>query len=382
MRKLLRTFAAATTVAMLATACADAPEDTDEPTEETTDDGASEEDEGTEEETEEPTEEAAADFLACQVTDTGGVDDRSFNQTAYAGLERAEDELGAEIAVLESQSDSDYAPFINQFVSDGCDIIVTVGFLLDGATQTAAQENPEQPFAIIDVDFAEFDDEGNFVGDVTYDNVRELTFQTDQAAFLAGYLAASQTESGKIGTFGGINIPPVTIFMDGMLAGIRYYNQQNDASVELLGWDGTDGSFINNFDSQDDARNTTDQLIANGADIVMPVAGPAGLGTVAAAQDANAGGSNVQVIWVDTDGRTSVPDAADIFLTSVQKNMDLAVFESIQQELEGGIQAGLYVGTLENGGVGIPEDTLTDELQTIKDGIIAGEISVDPADYS
>jgi basic membrane protein A len=157
-----------------------------------------------------------AGVAACQVTDTGGIDDKSFNATAYAGLEQAQTELGVEPSFLESQTADDYAPNIQALIDEGCDIIVTVGFLLGDATAAAAEENPDQKFAIVDVDF--FDSEAG--EDITFDNVKELTFGTDQAAFLAGYLAAGMTETGTVGTFGGINIPPVTIFMNGFAAGI------------------------------------------------------------------------------------------------------------------------------------------------------------------
>jgi basic membrane protein A and related proteins len=165
------------------------------------------------------------------VTDQGGVDDRSFNQTAYEGLERARDELGIEIAVLESQSETDFEPNIEAFLGQDCDLIVTVGFLLGDVTEAAAQANPDQNFAI--VDYAYEDD---------YDNLRELVFATDQAAFLAGYVAAGVTETGIVGTYGGINIPTVSIFMDGYLAGVNYYNEENGTDVEVEGWDGSDGS--------------------------------------------------------------------------------------------------------------------------------------------
>ena len=382
MRTTFRTLAAAAAVALLTAACGAAPDDeAEEPTEteDTTSEDEGSEDEGTDEESEDEGSEEASDLRACQVTDTGGVDDRSFNQTAYAGLERAEEELGAEIAFLESQTESDFGPNISQFVQDDCDIIVTVGFLLDAATQTAAQENPDQDFAIIDVDFFDFD-AGE---DITYDNVRELTFATDQAAFLAGYLAADTSESGIVGTYGGINIPSVTIFMDGMLAGVNYYNEQNGTDVQLLGWDGAEGSFTGNFESQDDGRNLTDSLLQQGADIIMPVAGPVGLGTVAAVEDANAGGANAQVIWVDTDGTVAVPQSADVFLTSVLKRMDNAVFDTVETKANDAFEGGLYVGTLENEGVGIVtegiEGDIAGELEELREQIIAGELATTPA---
>ena len=320
-----------------------------------------------------------ADFLACQVTDTGGVDDKSFNQTAYAGLQRAEEELGVEIKVLESTSEADFEPNIQTFIDQGCDLIVTVGFLLGDATAAAAEANPDQNFAIVDVDF--FDaDKGE---DVTYDNVKELTFATDEAAFLAGYLSAGMTESGTLGTFGGINIPPVTIFMNGFQAGMEHYNSENDANVALKGWnaENQNGLFAESFEDLEKGNQLGRQLLDEGADIIMPVAGPVGLGTAEAVRDAG----NASLVWVDTDGCESASEFCDLFLTSVMKNMDVAVFDAIQEAVEGTFAGGLYTGTLENEGVGIApyhefEDEVPDDLKTqideLREGIISGEITV------
>jgi basic membrane protein A len=324
----------------------------------------------------------AADFSACQVTDTGGVDDRSFNQTAYKGLQDAGTELGVQTSVLESQSDADFEPNISTFLDQGCDLIVTVGFLLGDATQAAAEANPDTMFAIVDFDF--FDAEAT--EDVTIDNVRELTFATDQAAFLAGYLAAGMSETGTVGTYGGLNIPTVTIFMDGFLAGVRHHNQEKGTDVQVIGWDGSDGLFTGNFESQDDGRQLTEQLLQRDADIIMPVAGPVGLGTAAALEDAGEG----SLIWVDTDGYESASQFGALMLTSVMKNMDVAVFDTVQAAVDGTFEGGKYVGTLENDGVAIApfhdfEDQvpaeLQSELETLREGIIAGDISVNPDDY-
>jgi basic membrane protein A len=324
-------------------------------------------------------------MTGCEVTDTGGIDDKSFNATAYAGLTQAQDELGITPSVLESQTQDDYAPNIQTFIDQGCDLIVTVGFLLGDATLAAAQDNPDQKFAIVDVDF--FDsDKGK---DITLDNAKELTFQTDQAAFLAGYLAAGMSQSGTIGTFGGINIPPVTIFMNGFAAGILKYNQDNGTSVELLGWDpvAQDGTFTGDFENQDNGRRVTEDFISEGADIILPVAGPVGLGAAAAAQDAG----NVQMVWVDTDGCVSAAEYCPLFITSIMKNMNTAVFDTMQSVVDGSYTGGLYSGTLENGGVGIADfhefdsavpQELKDTLETLKAGIIDGSVSVDPADYA
>jgi basic membrane protein A len=319
------------------------------------------------------------DFTACLVTDTGGVDDRSFNQAGFEGMEQAADELGTnDPQVLESQTPDDFEPNINQFLQQDCNLIITQGFLLGDATAKAAEANPDQQFAIIDFDF--FDADGN---DVTYDNVKELTYDTDQAAFLAGYLAAGMSESGKIGTYGGINIPTVTIFMNGLAEGVDYYNEQKDTNVEVLGWnaDSQKGLFTGDFENQDKGRRITESLLGEGADIILPVAGPVGFGTTAAVQDAGEGA----VIWVDTDGCVSAAEFCDLFLTSILKNISVSVSDTIQEAAEENFEGGLYVGTLENDGIGlapyhefedeVPEE-LDSELQELRQGIIDGSIQV------
>jgi basic membrane protein A and related proteins len=328
--------------------------------------------------------EAASDFTACEVTDTGGPDDNSFNETAFNGLASAGEELGFEPFVQESDAESDYGPNIQAMIDRPCTLIVTVGFLLGDATATAAEENPDQQFAIVDYDYST--DGGDSADE--FENVRELTFSTDEAAFLAGYLAAATTETGTVGTYGGINIPTVTIFMNGFAAGVDYYNEENDENVELVGWDADeqDGSFTGDFDDQAKGRDTTVALIDEGADIIMPVAGPVGEGSIEAIR---AGGGDQKLIWVDTDGCESLPDDCDLFLTSVMKNMDVAVEDTVTAAAEGDFQGGAYVGTLENDGVGIapfnefeeqvPQE-LQDTLDDLRQQIIDGDIDTNPAD--
>jgi basic membrane protein A len=261
----------------------------------------------------------------------------------------------------------------------GCDIIVTVGFLLGDATQAAAEANPDQRFAIVD-----------FAYDPAIDNVLGLVFSTDQAAFMAGYAAASYTQTGTIGTYGGINIGgPVTDFMDGFFAGAMYHNEQKGTEVEVLGWDpeAEDGLFTGDFENQDNGRRVTEDLIAEGADVILPVAGPVGLGTAAAIEDST---EDDVAVWVDTDGCVSAEEFCSIFLTSVQKNIDVAVFNAIQGVVDDTFEGGLFVGTLENEGVGLApfhelEDQVSDEtkaeLEEIRSGIIAGDISTKGVDY-
>jgi len=322
--------------------------------------------------------EASSDVTACQVTDTGGVDDRSFNQTAFEGLEAAADEVGFEPIVQESASAADYEPNVAALLEEDCDIIITVGFALADATAAAAEANPDQNFAIVDNDFFDVD-AGE---DITFDNVRELTFQTDEAAFLAGYVAAAMSETGIVGTYGGRPFPTVTIFMDGFVAGVEQFNTDTGGAVEAIGWDpaAQDGLFTGDFENVENGRLTTEQLLDQGADIIMPVAGPVGQGTIEAIE---AGGGTEKIIWVDTDGCVTLPDACSLFLTSVEKHMDVAVQETTVAAANGEFEGGLYVGTLENDGVGIaPFNEFEDDVpQEIKDRlgelteqIIAGEI--------
>jgi basic membrane protein A len=330
-------------------------------------------------------------FHGCYVSDTGGVDDRSFNQTIHEGMVRAEEELGIEYSFVESQSAADYAPNLQAFVQQDCDLIVPAGFNFGPTTVESATANPDQLYAIVDYDIIDFTKTPP--EDLTFENVSELTFQTDEAAFLAGYVSAGMTESGTVATYGGVLFPTVTIFMNGFAAGVRAYNEDNGTDVQVLGWDPEtqEGTQVSTdpavgFDNSAEGRRITEDFIAEGADIILPVAGPTGLGTIAAAQDAG----GVKVIWVDTDGCVAVPDACDLFLTSVNKNMDVAVYDTMLSVIEGTFEGGLYVGTLENEGVDIAEfhrfedevpQELTDRIEELKQGIIDGDVSVDPTDY-
>lgn len=325
----------------------------------------------------ETTEEAAATIKACQVTDVGGVDDKGFNQKAFKGVQDAADQLGVEAAVLESQAETDYMPNIQSFVDQGCGIIVTVGFLLGDATKEAANANPDLPFTIVDFAYAE--------GDITNNNVLGQVFNTDEAAFLAGYLAAGMTKSGKVGTFGGVNIPPVTVFMDGFYYGVQKYNADNGTKVEVLGWNPADqkGLFTENFESLDDGRTFAQNLVDEGADIVMPVAGPVGLGSAALASEL--GTDKLMIIGVDADQFESDTANQNVYLTSVLKNMDVTTFNAIQAVVDGTFEGGVTVGDLKNGGVGlapyhafedaVPQE-LKDQIEAIKAGIIDGSVSV------
>lgn len=316
----------------------------------------------------------ASAFTACQVTDTGGIDDSSFNQTAWKGALDAQKSLGIEARYLESQAESDYDANLNSLQGGDCDVIVTVGFLMGDATQKAAEANPDQKFSIVD-----------FAYDPTLPNVLGQVYATDEAAFLAGYLAAGMSRTGILGTFGGINIPPVTIFMDGFVAGANYHNAQKGTNVMVLGWDpvAREGLFTNNFESLDDGRTYAQNLYDEGADIILPVAGPVGLGSAALADEL--GTDALKIIGVDADQYLTDPEKGHVYLTSILKRMDSTVNAVIEKAHAGEFEGGLLVGTLANDGVSIApfhdfEDTvpaeLKAELDDLRAGIIAGSIKV------
>ena len=320
------------------------------------------------------TEEASTSMTFCQVTDMGGIDDKSFNATAWKGMEQAAADFGVEVKYLESQQQSDYEVNINAFVEEGCDLIISVGYLLADATSAAATANPDMKFAIIDND------------NMGVSNVRGNTSEIAQATFLAGYLAAGVTETGKVGTYVGILLPSTQPFMDGYAMGVAYYNEVHGTAVEVLGWDmeTQEGLEVGNFESLDDGRALGETLLDEGADVIMPVAGPVGAGTLAVMQERGAG----LLIGVDDDWSVKYPDQADYVLASALKKIDVFVYDSIEKIINGEFAGGEdLLLTLENEGVGLAygatwEDQISDELKTEIEAlipqIIAGEIAVLP----
>ena len=322
-----------------------------------------------------------ASFKACAVSDAGGWDDKSFNESAYNGLKSAQSKLGIQINTAESSSSADFVPNTESMVSDGCNLIIGVGFNLEKALHASANENKDVHYALVD---SSFSDDSNKT--VTVENARPLLFNTAEAAYLAGYAAAGMTKTGKVATFGGIQIPSVTVFMDGFADGVAAYNKAKGTSVQVLGWDKATqhGSFTQSFDDQALGKQQAQQFIDQGADIIMPVAGPVGLGAAAAAK----ADGKTYIVGVDSDWYESAPDYKSIVLTSVMKEIGASVEQAITDSVNGKFSATPYVGTLENGGVSIapfhefdskvPQD-LKDELTKLTDQIKKGELKVESA---
>ncbi|GAA4175393.1 BMP family ABC transporter substrate-binding protein [Gryllotalpicola koreensis] len=313
-----------------------------------------------------------SDFLPCMISDSGGFDDHSFNELGYNGLVSASKSLGVEYKKAESKTDADYAPNISSMVSQNCNLIITVGFNLADATKAAAAQNPDTKFAIIDDN------------SITADNVQPIIFDTAQAAFLGGYAAASYSKSGVVGTFGGQQIPTVTIFMDGFADGVAYYNKQKNKDVKVVGWnvDSQKGSFTGGFDANDTAQNTAQGIIDQGADVIMPVGGPIYQSAATAIKNS---GKSIAMIGVDADVYNTDPSVRSILLTSVQKGIDPSVQAVVKAAADGKFSNTPYVGTLKNNGVGLApfhdfaskvDPGLQGEIDKIKAGIIDGSITV------
>ena len=322
---------------------------------------------------------AAGKTLGCMVTDTGGIDDRSFNASAWAGMQAAaKASSNVTVKYLQSTTQADYVPNINTFISQKCNVIVTVGFLMGDATQAAAKAHPSQKFAIVDFSYTP-----------PLPNVDALLFNTAQDGFQGGYLAAGMSKTGKVATFGGQKLPTVTIYMDGFYDGVQYYNQKHGTHVQVLGWnEGTqNGSFTGDFTNQTKGQTLTQTFISEGADIIFPVAGNVGLGAAKAVQqaDAAAGSQKVNMMWVDVDGCVSAPQYCKYFITSVQKGIVAAVSTAVTGAANGSFKGGNYVGTLANGGVALApfhdfdskvSSTLKNELAQVKAGIVDGSIKI------
>ena len=346
-------FALAGAAALVLTACGEAPDE-----EESNGNGAAAGED--------------VDYTACVVSDEGGWNDQSFNQSAYAGLNEAIDDFGIDHAEAESSSESDFVPNVDSMVQQGCDITFGVGFLLADAINDAALDNEDLTFGLID----------EWIPDEP-DNGKALVFNTSEAAYLAGYVAAAMSETGTVGTWGGLQIPSVTVFMDGYADGVERYNDDNDDDVSLVGWDkeDQDGSFAGSFDDQNAGRTYTEQLLAQDADIIMPVAGNAGVGGAGAIEDAD----DAKLIWVDSDGYEST-DYGDVVLTSVLKDISQAVYDTIEEGINDEFTSEPYVGDLANGGVGLAPfhdfedevpDEVKDKLEELREEIVNGDTVVE-----
>jgi len=304
---------------------------------------------------------AAPNVRIGMVTDVGGVNDNSFNQSAWEGLQKLQTELNLpkdNVNYLQSTSDADYVPNLTQFVKDKWDLTWGIGFLMGDHLKKVAGENKEAKLAIIDAE-------------VDAPNVESVLFKEHEGSFLAGVVAAKMTKTKKVGFVGGVEIPVIKRFELGFEAGVKAV----DPSVQIL------KVYTGAFDKPDLGKSTASQMYGQGADIVFHASGGTGDGVFNEAKDRKAKGENVWVIGVDKDQSLTFGD--DITLTSMVKRVDEAVFRVSKDLIDGKFQGGIkWLGLAENG-VGlaetsnknVPEDVLK-LVDDYKQKIIKGEITV------
>lgn len=302
----------------------------------------------------------ASKFKIGLVTDVGGVNDKSFNESAWEALEAMNKEQGIQHQYLQSNQSSDYVPNLNQFVQGGYDLTWSIGFDLGDATKQVADANPDAKLAIID-------------SVVEAPNVESVTFSENEGSFLVGVVAGLTTKTNKIGFIGGMESPVIKRFEVGFEAGVAAVNP--DAEVKI--------TYAGAYDKPDIGKSLAGQLFDYGADIVFPAAGQTGNGVFNEAMARNnAGGANkMWVIGVDKD--QSIEFGDEVTLTSMIKRVDVAVKNVTQQVIDGTFEGGKVTNlTLKEDGVGLPEENpnvsqeILDKVEEYKQKIISGEITV------
>lgn len=295
---------------------------------------------------------ADSDLKIGLITDVGGVNDGSFNQSAWEGLEKAGEDLGVEVNYLESSTDADYQPNMETFVDEDYDLIISVGYMLADATKEAAEANPDTKFAIID--------------DATIDlpNVTSLMFKAEQASYLVGYVAGLTTKTNNIGFVVGMTNETMNQFGYGYCAGAIDANP--DITVQQFN--------ANSFADSATGKTMANTAITNGADIVFQAAGATGLGVIEACQEAG-----VYAIGVDSDQSSIAPKTV---LTSAMKRVDNAVYDAVQELIDDKLEGGVQTFDLAAGGVDIApsQDLIADDVikavDEVKEKIISGDVVV------
>ncbi len=296
-----------------------------------------------------------AALKVAMVTDVGGVNDQSFNQSAWEGLQRAQEELGVTVSYKESNQDADYAPNMEQLLDENNDLIWAIGFKMGDTILAEAKNNPDQKYAIIDYAYEE-----------TPENLVGVVFKAEQASFLVGYIAGKMTKTNKVGFVGGIEGVVIDGFDYGFQAGVKYANPE----VQVL------RQYAESFTDSAKGKAIANSMYQDGADIVFHAAGGVGDGVIEAAKE-----QGKYAIGVDRDQNDLAPDNV---ITSAMKRVDNGMYNITEQLKNGEFPGGQTVVLgLAEGGVDIaptsdkhvPKEIL-DEVATLKQKIIDGEINV------
>lgn len=298
-------------------------------------------------------------FRVGMITDTGGVNDESFNQSAWKGFQDAQEKFGKdkiEIKYLESKQDADYAQNIDTFADEEMDLIVGVGYKLEPAITEAAKNYPDLEFALIDAEC-----EGGQL-----ENVTSLLFEDNASAYLTGLVAGKMTETNKVGFIGGMESPTISKFEYGFKAGVKKANPDVEVVVQ----------YANSYTDSALGKTIANQMHSNNVDIIFTCAGAVGIGAIEAAKE-----NGKKAIGVDQDQNSLAPENV---ITSAMKNVDVAVAEMLGQIVEGTYEGGkVVVNTLSMNGVGlaptsnknVPPDVL-EYVDTEAEKVKSGEVKV------
>jgi basic membrane protein A len=308
----------------------------------------------------------------CVALDTGGINDKSFNELSYAGAKAAKAK-GYASSVEYLPAGKSYDENVKKFVDKKCTVIVGVGYALGDAVTLSAKANPGIKYIMVD-----------FASGGT--NVKGLTYKTNENSFLAGYMAAGYSKTGVVATYGGKPYPTVSIFMDGFAQGVEYYNDVKGKSVKVLGWDRVkkDGTFVGDFTDKVKAKEYSVIFEAQKADVIFPVGGSLVEGTV---ENSLKSGKSV-ALWVDADGHLVNSKYDSVVMLSVLKGLSISVEQAIKSVYDGKFNNTLYVGNLKNKGVSISplygkfkSTLISKQLQTevadLATNIAAGYITVE-----
>ena len=295
--------------------------------------------------TQAPAQPAAGKLKVGLVTDVGGVNDKSFNQSAWEGVQKAAQDMGLDAKFIESKQPTDYEKNIDQFATENYDVIVTVGFLMGDATAAKAKQYPNIKFAIIDN--AYFPTKGSASCDDTVKdcyadgglkNVTSLMFQEDEVGYLAGVVAGGLTKSNTVCTVSGMEIPPVVRYVTGFQNGAKWVNP----NVKTL------NVYIPSFTDPAKGKETGNSMIGQGCDVIFGVGGNTGNGGLLAAKE-----KGLAAIGVDVDQYNTYPEVKDALVTSAQKNVNTAVYNYLKELTGGAAKPGVLTANLQNDGVGL-----------------------------
>ena len=278
------------------------------------------------------------EITVAMVTDVAGVNDQSFNQSAWEGLQKAEKELGVKVKYLESKQDSDYATNIETLVDEGADLILGVGMKLTDAIKEGAKLYPDQKFVLVDEDLS------------GVDNVKSILFNAQESAYLAGLVAGKKTKTNNVGFIGGMELPVIDTFKYGFMAGVKAANPKAEIQAQ----------YANSFTDQAKGKAIANQMYSNGADIIFTAGGDVGTGAIEAAKE-----NGKFAIGVDRDQSSLAPNNV---LTSAIKRVDVGIYELVKEYKEGIFKGGTAtVYGLEDNAVGIPDTTKNLVSQDILD---------------